>query len=171
MPEVIRHATVAREIARRLRENDARGDEPALRELGAKGHRAPRRAERDTRPQAERGADPGGTTVDVVQKIRDLSTMALDERGNVNERLEAAVAALRLADRFLLGKKKIDVSVARILETITDPAIGEVIASRAESVVVNAARVIDSGKKLLDRLGIGVEEDRPSGRKRRYSRR
>jgi len=36
MPEVIRHATVAREIARRLRENDARGEESALRELGAK---------------------------------------------------------------------------------------------------------------------------------------
>jgi len=36
MNPFVSYPDVAREVARRLRENDARGDEPALRELGAK---------------------------------------------------------------------------------------------------------------------------------------
>jgi hypothetical protein len=113
--------------------------------------------------------------MDVVQRVRDLSNMVFDERGDKNERIQAAVAALRLVDRYLLGKKKIDVA-ADIIEKITNPLFAGVVADRAEQiadsvdrVLGSVDRVLGSGKKMSDRLSHGVGDGSSRGRKRRYS--
>lgn len=117
--------------------------------------------------------------MDVVQKVRDLSNMAFDEHGNVNERLGHAVAALRLVDRFLLGKKKVIVdaaAVADILEKI--PLFAGAVASGAERIadsfdraLGSASRIIGSVKRVSDRISQSVEESPGRGRrvrKRKY---
>jgi hypothetical protein len=119
--------------------------------------------------------------MDVVQKVKDLSQLAFDERGNSNERLQVALAALRLVEAYLLpkGKKKIDVA-AEIINKITSPDFAEEVASRVEKfaegfdrVLGSAGRVLGSAKMVSDHLSkSGVDAAPASGRKggkRKYS--
>ena len=87
--------------------------------------------------------------MDVVQKVRDLARLALDERAADNERLQAAVAALRLINQYKLleTKKKVDVA-ADIVEKITSPDFVEGIADRAEKFASSFERVVGSVKKV-----------------------
>jgi len=108
--------------------------------------------------------------MDVVQKVRDLSKLAFEERGNVNERLEAAVAALRLVDSYLLpkGKKKIDVA-ADIANKIMNPDFVEGVAIQAEKIADGFDRILGSGKRVLDRFTQSAGEGRGRrGGKRKY---
>jgi len=113
--------------------------------------------------------------MDVVQKVRDLSNMAFEDRGNVHERLEAAVAALRLVESYLLpkGKKKIDVA-ADIANKIMNPDFVEGVAVQAEKIADSVDRILGSGKRVIDRLtqSAGEGEGAPArgrrGGKRRY---
>jgi hypothetical protein len=108
--------------------------------------------------------------MDVLQRVRDLSNLALDDRGSDHERLQAAVGALRLIKQYeLLGKKRIDVAT-NILDKITSPDFVEGIASRAEKIADSLGRVMGSAKKMtgtLSRAGGGGEERRVR-RRRRY---
>jgi hypothetical protein len=116
--------------------------------------------------------------MDVVQKVRDLSQLAFEERGNVNERLEAAVVALRLVEAYLLpkGKKKIEVA-ADILKKVMHPDFAEGVANHAEKfadgfdrVLGSAGRVLGSVKRVTDHLTQSDASDRARrGGKRKYS--
>ena len=109
-----------------------------------------------------------GAIMDVVQKVRDLSNMAFDERGNVNERLGHAIAALRLVNQFLLGKKKIDVA-ADIANKIMNPDFVEGVAVQAEKIAGSVDRIFESGKRVLDRFTQSAGEGRGRrGGKRKY---
>lgn len=125
--------------------------------------------------------------MDVVQKVRDLSNTAFDERGNVNERLGHAVAALRLVEQFLLPKdkkKKIEVDAAAVAEILDKiPLFVDAVASGAAKIadsfdraLGSVGRVIGSVKRVSDSLSqSGVGESAPArgrrGGKRRYSSR
>jgi len=112
--------------------------------------------------------DEGVKTMDVVQKTRDLINKAVHAGTSEVERNEAAVAAVRLIDKYeLLGtRKRVDVA-AEIIERVTNPAFVEGVASRAEQIVSGAERVMGSVKKLSDlsrRVGVGEKR-----RGRRFS--
>jgi len=114
--------------------------------------------------------------MDVVQKVRDLTNLALDGGTSVDERLQAAVAALRLVDRFLLPKGKKEVA-ADLLKKIMAPDFAEGIASHAEKfadgfdrALGSAGRVLGSVKRVTDHLSQSSGDAAPSrGKKRRYS--
>jgi hypothetical protein len=107
--------------------------------------------------------------MDVVQKVKDLSNLAFDERSvSKEERLQAAIAALRLVEAYLLPKgkkKKIDVA-ADIAAKIMNPDFMEGVAVGVERVASSFDRVLDSAKRVIDRLG--VEEAPSRSKKRRY---
>lgn len=108
--------------------------------------------------------------MDVVQKVKDLINKAVHAGTQEVERNEAAVAAVRLIDKYgLLGtKKRIDVA-AEIIEKVTNPLFVEGVASRAEKIVDGVARAVGSVDKLSDlisrRGGKGRSEE--GGRRRR----
>ena len=111
--------------------------------------------------------------MDVVQKTRDLINKAVHEGTSEIERNEAAVAAVRLIDKYKLleTKKRIDVA-AETIERFTNPAFVEGVASRAEGIVSSAARVGGSVRKLIDlgrQAGLGEPERKGGTRKRRFS--
>ncbi len=114
--------------------------------------------------------------MDAVQKVRDLMGTALDERGNSNERFNAAIGALRLIREYeLLGKKRVDVAVS-IIDRITSPDFAEGVATRAEKLADSVDRILGSAKRVTDRLSRSapdrvVEEGRASRRVRRTRRR
>src|SRR5208337_3083980 len=111
-----------------------------------------------------------GAIMDVVQKVRDLSNLAFDDHTSTNERLQAAVAALRLVERYLLGKKKVNVA-AEIIDKITNPAFVEVVVSRVEKFAEGFDRALGSVKKVSDRLSQNGGDGAPRrarGSKRRY---
>ena len=88
--------------------------------------------------------------MDAVQKVKDLINKAVHDGTSEIERNEAAVAAVRLIDKYdLLGKKRVDVA-ADIIEKYTNPSFVEGIADRAEKIVSGAERVMGSVKKLTD---------------------
>ena len=111
--------------------------------------------------------------MDVVQTVRDLVKKAVHENTPEKERDGAAVAAVRLIDKYKLleTKKRIDVA-AETIERFTNPAFVEGIASRAENIVSGAARVGGSVRKLIDlgrQAGLGEPERKGAPRKRRFS--
>ena len=115
--------------------------------------------------------------MDVVLKVRELSQLAFDERGNTNERLQASIAALRLVEAYILpkGKKKIDIA-ADLLKKAMEPGFWEVIASQAEKTadgfdraLGSAGRVLGSAKRVTDLLTQAGGDAAPArGRKRKY---
>ena len=107
--------------------------------------------------------------MDVIQKVIDLSNLALDDRGSNNERLQAAVGALRLIKQYeLLGKKRIDVTTD-ILEKITNPLFAEGVASRAEQIADSVDRVLGSVQRVSERFSQSSRKAAPSrGGKRKY---
>lgn len=113
--------------------------------------------------------------MDVVQKVKDLSNLAFDERTTVDERLQAALPALRLVEKYLLPKKRINVA-ADILAKIMDPDFTEEVAARMEKMagdvdrgLAAAARGALSVKRVLDHFSTGAGEAPPvRGRKRKY---
>lgn len=115
--------------------------------------------------------------MDVVLKVRELSQLAFDERGNTNERLQASIAALRLVEAYLMpkGKKKIDIA-ADILKKVMEPGFAEGIASHAEGIadgfdraLGSAGRVLGSVKRVKDLLTQAGGDAAPArGRKRKY---
>jgi hypothetical protein len=127
------------------------------------------------------GQAEGETIMDVVQKVKDLSNLAFDERTTVDERLQAAIPALRLVERYLLPKKPINVA-ADLVAKILNPDFTEEVANRVEKIAGNvdrglaaATRGALSVKRVFDHLsqggGEGGGEAVPSrGKKRRYSR-
>ena len=108
--------------------------------------------------------------MDVVQKTKDLIQKAVHAGTSEIERNEAAVAAVRLIDKYaLLGtKKRIDVAAA-IIETITSPSFVDGVASRAEGIASSVDRVMGSVKKLSDLSRAAAGDGRGSGRRRRFS--
>lgn len=110
--------------------------------------------------------------MDVVQKVRDLSSLVFDERGNINERVHTAVAALRLVEAYLLPKKKVDVA-ADLIKKIMQPDFAEGIASHVEKfadgfdrVLGSAGRVIGSAKRVSNHLSQGNVPERKASRPR-----
>lgn len=106
--------------------------------------------------------------MDVVQKVKDLIQKAVHEGTSEIERNEAAVAAVRLIDKYkLLGtKKRIEVA-ADIIEKITSPLFVEGVADRAEKFVSGVERVFGSVKKVSDLSRRSINGDRTASRKRR----
>lgn len=104
--------------------------------------------------------------MDVVQKVKDLINKALHDRTSEVERNEAAVAAIRLIDKYeLLGtKKRIDVA-ADVLEKITNPLFVEGVADRAEKFASGVERVLGSVKKV----SVLAREGGRGRRSRRFS--
>ena len=105
--------------------------------------------------------------MDVVQKVKDLIQKAVHAGTSEIERNEAAVAAVRLIDKYaLLGtKKRIDVA-AEIIEKITSPGFVDGVASRAEGIVSGVDRVVGSVKKMSGQL---AREGGKGRRSRRFS--
>jgi hypothetical protein len=98
--------------------------------------------------------------MDVVQKVKDLSNLAYDENTSKHERLQAAIAALRLVDRFVLGKskKKIDVAtdiVNTVVGKIMNPDFMEGVASGVDKFADSVDRIFGSAKRVSDRLSQG----------------
>lgn len=88
--------------------------------------------------------------MDVVQKVKDLSNLALDERGAEPERMQAAFGALRLIKQYnLLEEKKINVPV-NIIEKFTDPAFVDAVVDRADKIASGFERIVGSVKKVSD---------------------
>ena len=107
--------------------------------------------------------------MDVVQKILDLTKLALDERTPENERNQAALGALRILDRYkddlFKTKKRIDVA-ADLLDRYTSPDYVEAIASRVERVTAGVERIFGSAKKVA---GLRSSGGRTFVRRRRGS--
>ena len=90
--------------------------------------------------------------MDVVQKVRDLSNLALDGGGDTNERFNAAIAALRLIKECeLLGNRRVNIA-DDILQRIVSPDFAEGVAARAEKIADSVDRVIGSVRRVSDRL-------------------
>lgn len=105
-------------------------------------------------------------TMDVVQKVKDLINKAVHEGTPEIERNEAAVAAVRLIDKYKLfeTKKRIEVA-ADIINRITSPDFVEGVATRAEKLASGVDRVLGSVKKASDLLS----SSRSTGKRgRRY---
>jgi len=99
--------------------------------------------------------------MDAVQKVKDLIQKALHDGTSEKERNEAAVAAVRIIDKYgLLGKRRVDVA-ASILEKVTSPDFVEGIADRAERVASGFERVVGSAKKVAGQIA----RERPVGRR------
>jgi hypothetical protein len=99
--------------------------------------------------------------MDAVQKVKDLIQKALHEGTPEKERDEAALAAIRIVDKYnLIGNRRVDVA-ATILNKITSPDFVEGIADRAERVASGFERVVGSAKKVAGQLA----RDRPAGRR------
>jgi hypothetical protein len=108
--------------------------------------------------------------MDAVQRVEDLTNMALDERTHERERLSSAIGALRIIREYkLLRKTRVEVA-ASILAKFTDPAFVEGVADRAEKIVSGAERVVGSVKKLTDlsRRVVPSGGER-GGRRRRFA--
>jgi len=106
--------------------------------------------------------------MDVVQKVKDLMNLALDERTPEKEAKEAGIGALRLIARYELlgaaGGKRIDVA-ASIIEKITSPGFAEGVATRAEKIADSVERVLGS----VDRVkGVTRRSGAKRGGGRRY---
>lgn len=109
--------------------------------------------------------------MDVIQKTKDLITLALHDKTPDAERVNAAFGALKLIEQYeLLGtKKRLDVA-ADILEKVTSPLFVAGIAERAEQFASGIERVLGSAQKVAaaTRRGRGAAV---SEKRRRYSRR
>ena len=109
--------------------------------------------------------------MDAVQTTKDLIRKAVHAGTPEVERNEAAVAAVRIIDKYKLldTKKRIDIA-ADFLEKLTNPLFVEGIASRAENIVSGAQRILGSARKLSDLTrGVGVGDVARPSRKRRFS--
>jgi hypothetical protein len=113
--------------------------------------------------------------VDVIQKVKDLTNLALDERTPPHEAANAAVGALRLIEEYKLlsTRKRIDVAV-EMINMITNPLIADEVASRAEKISDVVDRVAGALKRVTDKFasnGVGEAVGRGGGaRRRRYKR-
>ena len=114
--------------------------------------------------------------MDVIQKVKDLTKLALDERTPPHEAANAAVGALRLIEEYklLATGKRIDVAVD-IINMLTSPIFAEEVASRVEKIADSVDRVVRSFKKLTDKFvprGVGeaTGRGRGGGRRRKYGR-
>jgi len=106
--------------------------------------------------------------MDVVQKVRDLMKLTLDERTPTNERLASAIGAFKLIEKYeLIGNKRIDVAVD-IIEKFTNPDFVENVASRVERVTAGIDRIVGSAKKVAGLSGAARSGARSGGRRRRY---
>lgn len=106
--------------------------------------------------------------MDALKKVEDLMNKALGDGSTDNERLSAALGALRLIREYgLLGKKRVDVA-ASLIEKFTNPDFVEGVASRAEKIADSLSRVMGSAKKVGGLARERSAGERPSRRRRRY---
>lgn len=108
--------------------------------------------------------------MDAMKRVEDLMNKALGEGSTDNERLSAALGALRIIREYkMLGKKHVDVAVD-ILDRFTSPDFMEGVATRAEKFADTVGRVMGVAKKVA---GATRDTDVGEGRagRRRRSRR
>lgn len=111
--------------------------------------------------------------MDANQKVRDLMTLALDERTPKNEAEQAAMGALRIIKQYELldKKKKVDVA-ASVLAKLMDPGFLEGVASHAEKAASVVDRILGSAAATAASFKKAVgEAPRGGGKRRKYGNR
>jgi HAMP domain-containing protein len=96
-------------------------------------------------------------SAEVLKKVSQLTALARDDRGNVNERLAAALGALKIIDEYKLlsgGNTGKSASIAtEILNKVISGDFMDEVADRVEKTASAFERMMAAGKRMTDARG------------------
>ena len=96
-------------------------------------------------------------SAEVIRKMKHLTALARDDRGNVNERLSAALGALKIIDEYELlsgGNTGKPASIAtEILNKVMSGTFMDEVADRVEKTASAFERMVAAGKRITDARG------------------